>query len=203
MLQRLFGYNIHPDAKIGLAWIYPEKLTMEEGARIDHFTIAIHLAEITMGAHSYIGRGNWITGFPLQKDSRHFSHQIDRKPELKIEKHSAITKNHHIDCTDSIQIGSYVTIAGYHSQLLTHSIDIYSCRQDSAPIRIGDYCFIGTNVTILGGANLPACSVLGAKSLLNKNFEETHTLYAGVPAKPKGEFPKNTAYFNRKDGFIY
>jgi acetyltransferase-like isoleucine patch superfamily enzyme len=116
---------------------------------------------------------------------------------------SAITKNHHIDCTNLIQIGRFTTVAGYQTQLLTHSIDILKSCQDSAPILIGDYTFIGTNATILGGAILPDYSVLGAKSLLNKPYSQKWMLYGGVPAKPLRELPKDAKYFHRTDGFIY
>ena len=118
-------------------------------------------------------------------------------------KESAITKNHHIDCTNYIHIGNCVTIAGYNSQFLTHSIDIYESRQDSHPIEIGDYCFVSTGVRVLGGAKLPACSVLGAGAVLNKAYAKERMLYVGVPAVPKKEIPQNAKYFLRKEGFVY
>jgi carbonic anhydrase/acetyltransferase-like protein (isoleucine patch superfamily) len=68
---------------------------------------------------------------------------------------------------------------------------------------IGEYTFVGTNVAILGGAVLPSYSVLGAKSLLNKPFEEEWKLYAGVPAKAVSDIDKDAKYFNRVDGFVY
>ncbi|ADF50912.1 trimeric LpxA-like enzyme [Zunongwangia profunda SM-A87] len=116
--------------------------------------------------------------------------------------HSAITKNHHIDCTSPIFIGKFVTIAGYQSQLLTHSINVYDNRQDSQSIYIGDYTFIGTNVVILGGSKLPAKSVLGAKALLNKSYEEEWMLYGGNPAKPIVPIQKDAKYFSRTKGYV-
>lgn len=202
-LNSWFGFDIHPKAHIGLAWVFPSHLKMAEGSRIDHFTVAIHLDRIDIGKDSTIGRSNWITGFTTGSDSPHFRHQTGRKPELQMGSSSSITKHHHIDCTNTITIGNFVTIAGYQSQLLTHSIDVFQNRQDSAPISIGDYAFVGTNVVILGGAILPARSVLGAKSLLNKQFTEEYTLYAGVPAKAVTTLPADTAYFHRTSGFVY
>ncbi len=203
VLNRFFDFEIHPTARIGLAWVFPSKLKMAAGTRIDHFTIAIHLDLIELGENSTIGRRNWITGFTTKSDSLHFRHQLDRRAELVMGKSSDITKNHHIDCTSSISIGDFVTVAGYQSQLLTHSIDIVMNRQDSAPILIGDYAFIGTNVVILGGAVLPARSVLGAKSLLNKKFTDEYTLYGGVPAKAISSIPADSGYFHRTTGFVH
>ena len=148
-----------------------------------------------------IGRGNWITGFPLGL-SRHFATEAERRPELIIGPHSAITHRHLIDCTNSITIGRFTTFAGFQSQMLTHSIDIERSCQASAPIRIGDYCFVGTNSVLLGGSVLPDYCVLGAKSLLNKSFTQTHRLYGGLPAREVQEIPADAAYFHRSEGFV-
>ncbi len=202
-LNQWFQYQIHPTATIGMAWVFPKQLVMEAETKIDHFTVAVHLDKIVLKKNSKIGRSNWITGFTTGSRSTHFQHQLSRRAELILGQSSAITKNHHIDCTNLIEIGKFSTIAGYQSQLLTHSIDVFENRQDSAPIYIGDYTFVGTNVVILGGSSLPHYSVLGAKSLLNKNQTEEWTLYGGVPAKAIQQMPKEAKYFTRKDGFVY
>jgi len=203
LLKAWFNYDIHPTAYIGLAWVFPKKLVMKEYSRIAHFTVAIHLDYFELGINGSVGRSNWITGLSADTNLPYFSHQRNRrKSELVIGDHSAITKLHHIDCTNSITIGRFVTVAGYHSQFLTHSIDIEENRQDSAPIQIGDYCFIGTNSVILGGARLPSFSVLGAKSLLNKNFEQQYGLYAGVPASLIKKMNKDAKYFTRQIGRV-
>lgn len=203
ILNRFFKYKIDASAKIGFSWIFPKKLIMEPHSYIGNFNVAVHLDVMQIGKHSSIARGNWITGFPTNTDSKHFSHQQDRKSHLIIGEHSAITKNHHIDCTNSIQIGNFVTVAGYSSQLLTHSINIELNIQDSHPITIGDYCFVGTASTILGGSALPAYSVLGANALLNKSFTVPYRLYGGNPAKEIKELSKDYKYFTREEGFVF
>lgn len=203
ILNRYFHYDIHPDAHIGWAYIFPKYLKMEAGAKIDHFTVAIHLDQIVMGEKSKIGRSNWITGFPTGTNSPHFAHDAERRSELLLGHDSAITKHHHIDCTNAIHIGNYVTIAGYQSQLLTHSIDVYQGRQDSHPIHIGDYCFVSTGVKILGGAALPSFSVLAAGGVLSKAYHDEWTLYGGVPAKKIKDIPRDAKYFARTHGFVY
>ncbi|MFA6087897.1 hypothetical protein [Mucilaginibacter sp.] len=202
-LQKWFGYVIHPTARIGLSWIYPGKLIMKEGAKIGHFNMAIHLDQMEMGAKASIARGNWITGFPSNTNSPHFSHQTLRRSLFIMGDSSAVTKNHHFDCTNIIEIGRFTTVAGYQSQFLTHSIDVMENRQDSDRIIIGEYAFLGTNVVMLGGAELPPRSVLGAKSLLNKKFTEEWMLYGGVPAKAIQQLSADAKYFTRTDGFVY
>ncbi len=201
LLQWVYGYRIHPTARIGCSWIFPRQLVLKEYASIGHANVAIHLERIELGAHARIDRSNWITGFP-RHDSRHFSHRLDRDPALVLGDHAAITKHHHLDCTDRIEIGAFTTIAGYGSQFLTHSIDLERNRQDAAPIVIGDYCLVGTAVVLLPGSKLPARSVLGAKALLNKAHDKPGRLYAGVPAEPVRELPPDAGYFHRTTGFV-
>jgi acetyltransferase-like isoleucine patch superfamily enzyme len=201
LLERQFGFKIHPTCRIGISWIAPSRLIMEEGARIDHLTVCKNIDLLHLKAHSSIGRGNWITGFPLGP-SRHFAHQQDRQPQLIVGEHSAITHRHLIDCTNSVTIGKFTTVAGFQSQVITHWIDIEQSRQTSAPVRVGDYCFVGTNCVLIGGSALPDFCVLGAKALLNKAFTETYQLYGGVPAQSIQKLSPDCKYFQRTEGFV-
>lgn len=201
MLHLCFGYRIHETARIGWAWVFPNQLSMEAHSSIGHLTVCVHLDGVYLKSHARIGRGNWITGYP-SGESKHFSHQPDRHPELVVGEHSAITNRHLIDCTSRVTIGKFSTFAGFQSQILTHSIDLECNRQSSSPVAIGEYCFVGTNCVLLGGSSLPSFSVLGAKSLLNKSYTDQHTLYAGVPAKPIQPLPAEMAYFQRETGFV-
>ena len=202
LLEKQFGYSIHPDSRIGFAWIFPRRLIMEEGSRIGHLTLCKNIDLLQLGAHAIVGQLNWITGFP-SGESRHFAHQPDRRPELIIETHAGISSRHLIDCTARVRIGAFATIGGFRSQLLTHSIDFEAGRQTAEPIEIGEYSFTGTNSVVLGGSVLPHHSVLGAQSLLNKKWDEPYRLYAGVPAKPVKELSPELGYFRRTEGFVW
>jgi acetyltransferase-like isoleucine patch superfamily enzyme len=197
-----FKYDLAASAHIGFSWIYPSKLRMGSGSRIDSFNVALNLDFIELSDYSIISRNNWITGFPSRTRSLHFSHQPNRSSVLRLGEHAAITKNHHIDATNQISIGAFSTIAGYNSQLLTHSIDLLQNRQHSEPIVIGSHCFVGTNCIILGGSILPDYSILGALSLLNNSFTETWSLYAGQPARRVKPVERTAAYFNRTLGYV-
>jgi carbonic anhydrase/acetyltransferase-like protein (isoleucine patch superfamily) len=70
-------------------------------------------------------------------------------------------------------------------------------------VRVGDYCFVGTNCVLLGGSALPDFCVLGAKSLLNKSLTESYYLYGGVPARPIEKLSPDCEYFRRATGFVY
>ncbi|MCI0561319.1 MAG: hypothetical protein MN733_22765, partial [Nitrososphaera sp.] len=175
VLQALFGFDIHPTAKIGFSFITALRhLTMEAGSSIGHLNFCKGLDHLEIGEEARIGNLNWITGFPLGGQP-HFSGE-NRHPSLVLGAHSAITHRHLIDCTNAVSIGKYTTVAGFRSQILTHSIDLYQCKQSSRPVVIGDYCFVGTSSIVLAGSKLPDYSVLAAGSLLKGNFEETHHL---------------------------
>lgn len=203
LLERQFGYSIHPSSRIGIAWIFPKRLVLEENARIGHFNLCKNIDLLHVGAHAVIGQLNWITGFPSGTGSRHFAHQTERRPELIVERHAGISSRHLIDCTAQVRIGAFATLAGFRSQLLTHSIDLEAGLQSSEPIEIGEYCFVGTDSVLLGGSRLPHHSVLGAKSLLNKAWETPFQLYGGVPAKPLKQLSEQAKYFRRAEGFVW
>ena len=201
LLNRVLGYRIHPTSRIGWAWVLPERLVMEEYSRIGRLTVCKGMGLVHLKRHASIGRGNWISGYPVEEHG-HYCHQPDRISELVVGEHSSITSRHLIDCTNSVVIGKFSTLAGYRSQILTHSIDLTFCRQSSAPVKIGSYCFVGTGSVILGGSSLPDFSVLGAMALLNKSYSQCYTMYGGVPAKPIKMLPPDMSYFSRTDGFV-
>ncbi len=201
LLNLFFGYKIDPSAKIGLSWFFPKHLSMGPGARIGHLNVCKGLDQVDLGEMATIGRLNWISGFP-SNNKHHFVSDENRKPQLILCEHAAITNRHIIDCTNSINIGAFSTLAGFRSQFLTHSIDLRDSIQRSRPIFIGRYCFVGTGVIILGGAKLPDKSVLGAGSVLIHEYLEESMLYAGAPAKAIKSLETNCGYFVRTEGFV-
>jgi hypothetical protein len=39
LLEKQFGYSIHPSSHIGFCWIFPRRLILEENSRIWHLTV--------------------------------------------------------------------------------------------------------------------------------------------------------------------
>ena len=122
ILTTFCGYDLAPTSRIGIACVMPKHLVMEANTFIGHFTVCKNLDLVHLKSNSQIGRGNWITGFPSGSNT-HFAHEKDRKPQLILEEHSAVTNRHIIDCTNTVTIGAFSTFAGFCSQILTHSID--------------------------------------------------------------------------------
>ena len=196
ILNKFYHYKIHPTARIGLSYIYPKQLIMGEGARIGHLNVAIHLELIQMDKNCSISQKNWITGFPLSNKSN-FQDFPDRKPYLIMKEDSSITKQHHIDCTDMVIVGELTTIAGYGTQILSHSFSLEKNSQACAPIQIGHHCWVGTRSIILPGSVLPSQSVLGAGAVLQKKYTESFVLYGGVPAKYIKKMDETYDFFHR------
>jgi acetyltransferase-like isoleucine patch superfamily enzyme len=201
LLQGLLGYRLHPSARIGLSVVMVERLEMQAHSRIGHLNVIKGLALLQLGEHARIGRNNWIYAFP-RGHTRHFAHLGDRFPALIVGEHAAITHRHLIDCTEQVSLGRFATLAGYCTQVLSHSVDVYRGRQHAEPVALGDYTFIGTDSCILGGAVLPHHSVLAAKSLLRSAHDTPYRVYAGVPSREVAELPEDAGYFTRTRGFI-
>ena len=202
MLSRFLGFKLAEGARIGFSVIIADEVVIGKNSRINNLTLIKNLDRLVLGDWSYIVNLNWITG-THSDDKRYFTHWPERKCELVIGDHSALTSRHFIDCTGGVRIGSFTTIGGANSQLLTHYIDIYECRQTCQAIEIGDYCFVGTKSLLLPGAGLPDCSILGGGSVLTKKHYIPKMLYAGNPAAPKKDLSSmKVGYFDRKRGVI-
>jgi acetyltransferase-like isoleucine patch superfamily enzyme len=88
-----------------------------------------------------------------------------------------IVSGHRVDFTDHIRIGRNVIVGGRNSSLWTHN------RQETGPITIGDFCYLGSEIRIAPGARLPSECILALGSVLTGEIEKPRSLVAGVPAK--------------------
>ena len=201
ILNKVFGYKIGNDTYIGISWVFPDSLLMEDGAYVGHLNVVKNIDFFKMERNSRLGHQNTITC--ASKKNKKYYVGVDRVCEMLMGKHSTITRKHYFDCTDSISIGEFTTIAGFDSQFLTHSIDIYENKQSCKSIHIGSYGMIGTRCTVLPGSVLPDYSVLGAGALLNCRYSDSYSLYAGVPAKMVKKYSGSVEYFRRENGVVY
>ena len=67
--------------------------------------------------------------------------------------------------------------------MLNHREDNdFEFKEYIGDIHIGDNVFIGSNTTVLGGANIASNVIIGAGSLINKDISP-NSVWGGVPAK--------------------
>jgi acetyltransferase-like isoleucine patch superfamily enzyme len=200
LLRMFCGYSFGPGARIGHSLIGCPQLSLATGARIGHFNV-IKGMRLELADSATIGDFNWISA--LSADNRkHFTDESGRDPALVMGRHAALTARHYLDCSNRVEIGEFATVAGARSQILTHAIDFKRNRQVSAAVRIGRYCFVGTACVVLKGAELPECSVLAAGSTLARAYQESFTLYSGVPALPVKALDRDAEYFRRTRGHV-
>ena len=97
--------------------------------------------------------------------------------------HTGITSRHHIDCSGGVEIGGFTTLAGVRSVIFTHEINPAANCQTVLPVKIGDYCLIGSNTLITPGTRIPDRCQIGMGSVVHGQLPEPETLYAGSPAR--------------------
>lgn len=180
-------------AGVRLGWILLDCNDVElgEGTCIGHFNVVTRVASLRTGSHVRIGMFNIIRG-GTRVDLGDYSqvtrlnvlnaipdHDCTTEPEsvLQVGAGTVITSGHRIDFTDRVTLGKNVIVGGRSSSLWTHN------RQETAPIAIGDYCYLGSEVRLAPGAKLPGECILGMGAVLAGEIKEPRSLVAGVPAK--------------------
>lgn len=117
--------------------------------------------------------------------------RIMNNAQLTIGNNVSIGQNSKISCFNKINIGNS-TLISWDFQIMDsdfhpfYNLNKKEISTFSRPITIGEECFIGSRTTILKGSFVPANCVVGAYSLLNKNYgAEKFSLIAGIPASVK------------------
>ncbi len=98
-------------------------------------------------------------------------------PRFSLGAGSIITTGHKIDFTDRVEIGRRTIIGGRNSSLWTHN------RQRTAPIHIGSFTYVGSEIRIAPGGSIPSKCIVGIGSVITGQFVEEGRLIAGVPAR--------------------
>jgi maltose O-acetyltransferase len=154
-------------------------------------------------------QNKWLASslFPIGlrgRGLRRFGHNIHPTAALKpaqwlgatsgltVGAHSFINYGCFFDLGAPTIIGAH-THFGYGVKILTCSHEIGSpakrCGDStSAPVVVGDGCWIGAGVIVQPGVTIGDGCIVATGSVVVRNCEP-NTLYAGVPAVPKGSLP--------------
>lgn len=202
LLRSVLRWDIDPTARIGpCLFLGVGHVRLAPGAELYGYSFYHSLAELVLDAHSVIGHWNSIGGAAeLRRPSGDFGGGV-RPGQLHLERDSAITSRHYIDCSAGVRIGEFTIVAGVRSTILTHQVDTVSSRHDLQPVHIGPYCFIGSNVSLVPGSSIPERCVVGMGAVVVENLAEPGMLYAGVPARAIKPIDAGE-YFRRDTGRI-
>jgi acetyltransferase-like isoleucine patch superfamily enzyme len=192
---RLLGWDIHPTAHIGPSIILVGHLSMGPGATIGPRNVIRALEELRLGEGASIATRNWIAGWPLSSNA--FPHSLHRNPSLILGKHAMITDAHEIDCSDRVELGDYSAVAGFRSQILTHSLNLVKDRFETGPVEIGDRSAVMSGCILLSGTRVPRCCIVSAGSVINTKLTTEYTFYRGNPVEAVRQLPDTLQYFRR------
>lgn len=193
--RRFLGWDVHPTAHIGRSIVLARHVSMGPGAVIGPFNVIRNLDELRMAAGAHIASRNSIA-CPATAAAA-FRHSPNRRAALVMGEHSMITVGHDIDCSDRVEIGAHTAIAGFRSQILTHSLNLMLDRQTTGPVVIGAHCAIMSGCLLLSGVRVPDRSIVSAGSVVTTKLAREQTFYRGNPAQPVRDLPANLAYFHR------
>lgn len=191
LYRLLFGYRFEEGVHIGLALLDARKVELAKGTRIGHCNVILRVDEFSTGPHVRVGFLNVIRGgervhladystvLRLNVLNAIPEHDCtsDPRSELELGPGSIIVSGHRIDFTDRVKLGCNVIVGGRNSSLWTHN------RQETSPIVIGDFCYLGSEVRLAPGARLPHECILALGSVLAGSVDTPRSLVAGVPAR--------------------
>jgi acetyltransferase-like isoleucine patch superfamily enzyme len=187
----LFGYRIGPGVRVGVALIDAHEVDLAAGCSIGHLSAIVSVGRLELGTAARIGKLNIIRGgervvlgsyvhvMRLNVLNAIPDHDCTTNPQsvLELGPGTVITSGHRIDFTDRVTLGKNVIVGGRNSSLWTHN------RQETAPISIGDFCYLGSEVRLAPGARLPNECILAIGAVLAGEIDEPRSLVAGVPAR--------------------
>jgi acetyltransferase-like isoleucine patch superfamily enzyme len=191
LYRAVFRYTIGPGVRIGLVILDAQRLELGAGTRISHFTVVIRVGEFKTGRNVRVGMlnlirggesvelGDFVTLMRLNVLNAIPDHDCTTDPSsrLLVGEGAVIVAEHRIDFTDTVRIGRCAIIGGRNSSLWTHT------RQTTAPISIGDFCYLGSEIRVAPGAFLPPECILALGSVLAGRIDTPRSLVGGVPAK--------------------
>ncbi|PYQ46495.1 MAG: hypothetical protein DMF77_00685 [Acidobacteria bacterium] len=191
LYRGLFRYRIGRGVRIGLVILDADSVELGDGTEIGHLNLITRVGSFITGKSVRIGPLNIIRGgervrlgdyaevMRLNVLNAIPDHDCTTSPasRLEIGRGTVVVSGHRIDFTDQVTIGQNVIIGGRNSSLWTHN------RQSTAPIEIGDFCYLGSEVRLAPGARLAERSILGLGSVLAGAIDTPGSLVGGVPAR--------------------
>src|SRR5262245_52047238 len=191
MLRSAFGFHIGQRVRIGIAYFDCAELTIEDDASIGHGVAFKNVGSVRIGCHAVVGPLNLIRGGD-RIDLGDYSQLLRLNVINAIPQHdcygvldstfalgfgAVVSSSHWIDFTDRVSIGRRSMLGGRNSSIWTHN------RRRAAPVRIGDFCYMGSEIRIAPGVTIADCSMIGMGSVVSSPMTAPFTFIGGAPAR--------------------
>lgn len=148
---------------------------------------------IRFGARFYAHGHVWIEAVSSYGEQR-FS------PRIEFGEDVSMSDAVHITCIDRISIAKG-TLLGSRVYISDHQHGVYKGNRQSSPfeiptqrklggggpVSIGENCWIGDNVVIVGPISIGSGAIIGANSVVRNDIPD-NTMVAGAPARPIKRF---------------
>ena len=192
---RVLGWEIDPTAYIGRSVILADQVSMGPGSSIGPRNVIRDLDELRLEAGASIATRNQIIGIRHSVDV--FPNARNRRPALILRTGAILTNAHEIDCADRVELGEYASLAGFRSQILTHSLNLVRDRFEAGPVEIGAHSAVMSGCILLSGTRVPPRCIVSAGSVVTTKLAAELTFYRGNPAEPVRALPDTLKFFHR------
>jgi acetyltransferase-like isoleucine patch superfamily enzyme len=186
-----FGYRIGRRVRIGVTLLDAREVELGDDTSIGHLNLIVRVRSLRTGRHARIGTlnvlrggerielGHYATVMRLNVLNAIPDHDCTTAPRsvLELRDGAIVVSGHRIDFTDAVTLGRNVIVGGRSSSLWTHN------RQQTAPITIGDFCYLGSEIRVAPGGRLAQECILALGSVLSGEIAEPRSLVGGVPAR--------------------
>jgi acetyltransferase-like isoleucine patch superfamily enzyme len=139
---------------------------------------------ISIGDHALILHDAWLAvetlAWQLPGPVLEIGNRVGMRPGVTI---SAVAS---IVIEDDVIMGAYCSIVDSDHTFAWGHPNVMHNPLDSAPIRIGRGTWLADGVTVLRGANIGRCCMIGAKSVVRDDLPD-YSIAVGSPARVVGE----------------
>lgn len=180
---RFLGHEVHKTARIGFSYLHVQRLSLGEDTYIGSGNIFTNLNYLQLQREARINRWNRFTSAPGYVG------------QLIVGQRSSISLRHYFDVCDVVKIGNDTIIAGHRSTFFTHSKGLENVDYVK-PIRIGNWCYLGSNLCVVPGAGVGSHCFVGMGAVLVEDLShEKYCLLVGNPVRIKKRLPEESPYF--------
>ncbi|HEX5270133.1 MAG TPA: hypothetical protein VFW33_06600 [Gemmataceae bacterium] len=187
----LFGYRIGRGVRIGLSpFVGVRRCTIGDHTRIGSFNLFQQVEELHIGRHVRVGPLNVFRGgrrvtvgdYATVLRLNVFNAIVEAdalKPldaVLDLGPGVFVATGHWLDFSDGIRVGGHTIIGGRNSSFWTHN------RQRTRPITVGCHTYLGSEIRVAPGVQVPSFSIVALGSVLTGRQDRPRVLIGGNPA---------------------